>query len=435
MGRVINGELFGEVERSKRCNGCHKLLPLGEFYVRRSGRYDTKCKACHGAYYKEHKAECLERSRKYREEHPEYFEQYREQNREKLLKRAREQWAEGSKDTEVVVRRRAARKERYQKDPEKSRATRKAWRDANPEKVREGKRRYRELRGDDIREREREQKRWRYKLLKESDPVGYTAKRLEISELRFQKRWDAGSDEIIDLGRYHEIRYWERIWGKRDREYRRKSDELLIRLGLKRCSKCGRFLGLGLFYVEEGSYLGYSSQCRGCIKLLSKHNRLKHGSERSKRRRAAQAKGLKYCFSCERELGLDKFYKAHGSGDGLEGICIECHKERHKEWRDSHKGRIREQNRFARINRAEADRVEFDIDAWLEAQRPLRCYLCGEDVGEGGKFHIEHRIPLGRGGKHAPWNLGIACPGCNHSKRDKTPWEYMPEKFDPMLQF
>ena len=77
---------------------------------------------------------------------------------------------------------------------------------------------------------------------------------------------------------------------------------------------------------------------------------------------------------------------------------------------------------------------KFDIEKWFAFQpKPLRCYLCGKLIRKNEKFHIEHRIPLARGGIHAPWNLGIAHAQCNLSKHKKTPSEYNPEKFQPEL--
>lgn len=36
-----------------------------------------------------------------------------------------------------------------------------------------------------------------------------------------------------------------------------------------------------------------------------------------------------------------------------------------------------------------------------------------------GAFHIDHIIPISKGGPHAVWNLQLAHPFCNLSKKDK----------------
>jgi len=49
----------------------------------------------------------------------------------------------------------------------------------------------------------------------------------------------------------------------------------------------------------------------------------------------------------------------------------------------------------------------------------IRCYLCGELIPIGHR-HVDHKVPLSRGGAHRPSNLAIACDTCNISKGAKT---------------
>jgi 5-methylcytosine-specific restriction endonuclease McrA len=44
-----------------------------------------------------------------------------------------------------------------------------------------------------------------------------------------------------------------------------------------------------------------------------------------------------------------------------------------------------------------------------------RCMLCGDPFGEDG-FHVDHRIPVSRGGTSDPSNLQLAHPTCNLKK-------------------
>lgn len=46
-----------------------------------------------------------------------------------------------------------------------------------------------------------------------------------------------------------------------------------------------------------------------------------------------------------------------------------------------------------------------------------RCAYCGA----GGDLHIEHVVPISRGGGHAIGNIVPACESCNYSKRDHDP--------------
>jgi hypothetical protein len=39
---------------------------------------------------------------------------------------------------------------------------------------------------------------------------------------------------------------------------------------------------------------------------------------------------------------------------------------------------------------------------------------------QGGTFHIEHVVPISRGGDSELTNLALACPGCNLHKSDRV---------------
>jgi 5-methylcytosine-specific restriction endonuclease McrA len=54
--------------------------------------------------------------------------------------------------------------------------------------------------------------------------------------------------------------------------------------------------------------------------------------------------------------------------------------------------------------------------------RRVRCYLCGEWIPMGGR-HVDHIVPLSKGGKHMAANLAVACAYCNLSKGAKMPDE------------
>lgn len=61
-----------------------------------------------------------------------------------------------------------------------------------------------------------------------------------------------------------------------------------------------------------------------------------------------------------------------------------------------------------------------DIEAIRVAQGN-RCYLCKKSLSDG--YHIDHFIPLAKGGTNDPGNLRLACPHCNLSKGAKHPHE------------
>ena len=62
-------------------------------------------------------------------------------------------------------------------------------------------------------------------------------------------------------------------------------------------------------------------------------------------------------------------------------------------------------------------RYVFERDEW-------RCVYCGYS---GNLLHLDHALPLSRGGSSEPDNLVCACQFCNASKGNRTPDEWRGE--------
>lgn len=52
-----------------------------------------------------------------------------------------------------------------------------------------------------------------------------------------------------------------------------------------------------------------------------------------------------------------------------------------------------------------------------------RCWWCNKKIRDGN-FHLDHRIPLSRGGSNSLGNLCVSCPHCNLTKHNKLPQEW-----------
>lgn len=77
--------------------------------------------------------------------------------------------------------------------------------------------------------------------------------------------------------------------------------------------------------------------------------------------------------------------------------------------------------RRALVRNAEGTYTAADIKAIYEKQEG-NCYWCGKHVGK--EYHVDHFMPLSKGGSNWPDNLVIACPQCNLSKGAKLPDEW-----------
>ena len=47
-----------------------------------------------------------------------------------------------------------------------------------------------------------------------------------------------------------------------------------------------------------------------------------------------------------------------------------------------------------------------------------KCYICGKDVPEDN-WHMDHIVPVSKGGLNSYSNVAVSCVGCNQSKSDK----------------
>jgi len=65
-----------------------------------------------------------------------------------------------------------------------------------------------------------------------------------------------------------------------------------------------------------------------------------------------------------------------------------------------------------------------DIERQYQQQKG-RCYWCSNPTN--GNFHLDHVIPLSKGGEHSPANAVVSCPHCNLSKGKRLPFsEWQP---------
>jgi len=65
-----------------------------------------------------------------------------------------------------------------------------------------------------------------------------------------------------------------------------------------------------------------------------------------------------------------------------------------------------------------------ELHQWCAKQSKV-CYWCGVDCNKD--YHVDHYIPLSKGGKHVFENLVISCPVCNMRKSAKDPYDWAQE--------
>jgi hypothetical protein len=96
----------------------------------------------------------------------------------------------------------------------------------------------------------------------------------------------------------------------------------------------------------------------------------------------------------------------------INGSCFQCNSE---DW-----------NRFSEIRRArergaEGKFTNDEIKTLFERQRG-KCAYCHKSIGKG--YHIDHVVPLARGGTNWITNLALACARCNITKGATDPIDF-----------
>lgn len=218
----------------------------------------------------------------------------------------------------------------------------------------------------------------------------------------------------------------------------------------RRCKQTKPSIGFGL---RKASRDGLKSYCRTCESKAA----LEY-SRRVKRVAIQHPVVIenKNCRSCRELKSASEFYRVKGYKDGLTGSCKRCvnaatvrhsrlnpemARKRKSKWRLAHPDKVRESQRRRRLANPEVSRVVVrrrrarmagggnhtveDIQELL-ARQGYECKVCGIDISR--KYHVDHVVPIARGGSNWPSNLQILCPPCNHSKSAACMEEWLPRR-------
>jgi len=133
-----------------------------------------------------------------------------------------------------------------------------------------------------------------------------------------------------------------------------------------------------------------------------------------------------------REQGLERCRKFRAKKLATDPLFRDKASEYARKWRAKNPGASRAQNAKSKAKRLQAP-GEFnnkDVNELFRRQN-AKCFYCECKISRGVSWHVDHFIPLAKGGSNFPENLVLSCAFCNLSKSARLPWEFMPDKFSP----
>lgn len=138
---------------------------------------------------------------------------------------------------------------------------------------------------------------------------------------------------------------------------------------------------------------------------------------------------MKTCRLCERVKPASDFLA--GKAKRPSSTCAACRRYKAAQHRRNYYAKLPPDKRHTLTHkkRAEGYGVEHEVYSRtaIMARWNYRCAYCGEEPAT----HLDHVVPLSKGGADKEGNMLPACAGCNLSKGAKTLAEWA-ESFGPM---
>jgi 5-methylcytosine-specific restriction endonuclease McrA len=201
--------------------------------------------------------------------------------------------------------------------------------------------------------------------------------------------------------------------------------------GMRTCSKCGLVLPATTEFFCRHSEGYLRRQCRSCRNKLVREYFVR---KPEKRAQYWQKTSTRDGFVERRKTYSAEYYEGHKEelrerarkryADNREQ-CLATR----LEWGRNHREYVSatRRNRWAQQKESTGTHTAEDIEAQYRRQRG-KCYWrnVNDDcsVSLKGGYHVDHVVPLSKGGSNGPENLVLACPTCNLQKHAKHPMDW-----------
>ena len=188
---------------------------------------------------------------------------------------------------------------------------------------------------------------------------------------------------------------------------------------MKKCTKCKVIKDYKEFRTRKASKDGLQSNCKECEKEQRRAHYLKNKekvkasnklyaktyvrktlTEEQKQKNKEKAKEY-YIKNKERIKSLAKAYKKTLNG-------------KYSDAGTSNKRRL------LKTNNSDNTVTKESLDILMKVQKDC-CYHCLEVLDKSIQTHLDHYVPISKGGAHSIYNVVWSCAKCNLEKADKMP--------------
>lgn len=203
---------------------------------------------------------------------------------------------------------------------------------------------------------------------------------------------------------------------------------------LRRCTKCGEeFPATAEYFAKNpGGKYGLRSRCKACISAyhrerrkipeiaerLNQYNRDLYYRNPEQKAEYQRKKRLEDPDWQQKRREMQKRWRQSPNGR-------EVTRRKNQAYGQSEKGKLKFRAKTARRraqkNASGGTYTTHDVEIQYRSQKGL-CWWCGKPLDND--WHIDHRIPLSRGGSNSARNIVIAHGHCNVTKHNKLPHEF-----------